>query len=133
MPLETYEYRPGSGFQRLSPAHVPDIFSQVPAPVPVLAYDAARDRVVMSASGRTWEWDGSDWMDLTGPSHLPQNVDIAYDPRGKRVIGVGETTGATYAWNGQTWQKLSPALLPPARTSPAMFYDPIRSHVVLYG
>lgn len=66
---------------------------------------------------------------------------LAYDARNERTIlfggddnsNGGTTFGDTWAWNGTSWTKLSPAISPPARQGAAMAYDPVRGRIVLFG
>ena len=80
------------------------------------------------------------------PNHSPSPrfaAGMAFDEtRGVAVLFGGsgqdeshQTTfnSDTWEWNGQDWLDASPALSPPARQAPAMFFDPVRGAVVLYG
>lgn len=87
-----------------------------------LAYDSARDRMVMYGgyddSGRnilsdTWEWDGQRWhqFDVPGPG-ARSSYSLAYDPQKKRVVLFGGLSpeGAkadTWTWDGTTWLKIA--------------------------
>lgn len=114
-----------------------------------VAYDAARDRVVMfggnqggaagSVSNETWEWDGARWS-LASPGLLPAartTAPLVFDSlRGRCVLfgGVGSAgyLGDTWAWNGSQWAQITSAG-PSARRSAAMAYDSARDRVVLFG
>src|SRR5215216_2416540 len=82
-----------------------------------LAYDAARERVVLfggRAAGATlqadtWEWDGRDWTQVadTGPDARASHA-LAFDQiRGRVVLFGGEAASAlradTWEWDGQDW------------------------------
>lgn len=114
-------------------------------------YDAARARLVMfggfgqSISDRyndTWEWSGSGWMEVT-PDVSPSarlGFSMAFDTGSRRVVVFGGTNlgtlnalNDTWEWDGATWRRATPLLSPPARTSAAMTWDPIRKRLVLFG
>jgi len=110
---------------------------------PVMAYDAARQRVVMVGLGDfprlndTWEWDGTDWA-WGKPPTTPQltGFAMAYDAARRLVVLYGGSTfGPSETWvlDGVTWKQRSPATSPPSRTFPAMAYDAVRQRVVLFG
>jgi len=105
---------------------------------PVMAYDAARRRVVLLEVA-FWEWDGTNWARravATPPGRLSHAM--AYDAVRQRVVlfggGVGTTTfNDTWEWDGNTWVQRMPANRPPARTDHCMAYDAARGRVVLSG
>jgi hypothetical protein len=117
-----------------------------------LAYDAARDQIVLFAGSHTlhdlWEWNPATgvWTNRT-PSTLPASWPpplyghaMVYDAGRKRmfVFGGGTTVGVladSWEWDGAagTWQKRTPAGSPPALNSHAMTYDGGRGKVVLFG
>jgi hypothetical protein len=123
-----------------------------------LAYDTQRSVAVlfggtsswMQSTGwesinDTWEWDGNDWIQLH-PEHSPSPryaAGMAFDEkRGVTVLfgGVGANEsyqpivdGETWEWNGQDWQQVLPSQSPQPRQAHAMFYDPVREAVVIYG
>jgi cysteine-rich repeat protein len=102
-----------------------------------VAYDAARDRVVMfGGDAQTWEWDGARWM-LQTPAISPVARDdgaMAYDPVRKRVVLFGGSSfDDTWEWDGTRWELRSPATSPPGRRSHAMAFDPRRKRIVMFG
>ncbi|HTL34299.1 MAG TPA: hypothetical protein VL326_14325, partial [Kofleriaceae bacterium] len=115
-----------------------------------LAYDSARDEVVAFGGdddtvsyADTYVRRSSNWQlapTTTAPSPRGRAA-IAYDVERQRVILFGGNNRAgsafpdaeTWSWNGATWTKLSPAHSPPARSSAAMQWDPIRRELVLFG
>ncbi|HEX5062779.1 MAG TPA: DUF4215 domain-containing protein [Kofleriaceae bacterium] len=128
----------------LSPAASPPARS-----LQVLAYDAARQRVVMfgghsgtTTFGDTWEWDGISWTQLF-PAHSPPgryDAAAAYDPKRHRVVLFGGTTLATGAatqdtweWDGIDWTQRSPATVPSGRSGAAMAFHPTRGNLVMFG
>lgn len=71
---------------------------------------------------------------------------MEFDPvRNEFVLFGGETSGflhdegggdwnnETWAYNGTTWTRKTPATNPPAIVSPTMVFDPIRQNMVLFG
>ena len=64
---------------------------------------------------------------------------MAYDAaRGQMLLFGGMRNNTkylndTWAWDGTTWEHLSPATFPPTRAWGGMAYDPIRQEVVLFG
>lgn len=114
-----------------------------------LAYDAARDRVVLFGGfdgktyGDTWEWDGFTWTKKT-PSSSPsprRYCAVAYHGATRRVVLFGGNTGQlgspvygqTWEWDGRNWTLARPATSPPARWGAAAAYDSTRRLVVMFG
>ena len=116
-----------------------------------LAYDAARDRVVLFGGrsedsnrlGDTWEWDGSSWSQVSPSADDPparRNHALAYDAARERVVlfgGLGEggeELGDTWTWDGTSWRDVTPDEgAPAARQGLALAYDAARERVVLFG
>jgi N-acetylneuraminic acid mutarotase len=116
-----------------------------------MAYDSARDRVVVFAGSHTlrdvWEWNPGTrtWTERTPatstdawPPPLYGHA-MVYDAGRKKmfVFGGGTTVGVrndTWEWDGAagTWEKRS-TTSPPALSSHAMAYDAARGKVVLFG
>src|SRR5690606_22551157 len=88
----------------------------------MLAYDAARRRVVMFGGnggngdysyGDTWEWDGERW-ELKHPATAPHARSLGgmvYDGARKRVVLCGgwnihENFDDTWEWDGENWTQL---------------------------
>jgi hypothetical protein len=114
------------------------------SPVPrsdfALAYDAARQRVVLfggtlSTQGtqETWLWDGNNWT-LVDPATKPpagSGNAMTYDAAREEVV-LFSGWNQTWTWNGSNWtQRGSHSFA--NRTTPAMAYDPIREVVLLNG
>jgi hypothetical protein len=107
-----------------------------------LVHDVARDRfVVLTSSGKTWEWDPSTpaWVDRT-PATSPsarQGHSMGYDASRKKVLlfgGAGnESLRDTWEWDGGggTWSQLNPSVVPPATFASGMAYDPVRARIVM--
>lgn len=130
-----------------------------------LAYDRDRQRIVLfggatdrngySLLRETWEWDGSNWTNLTLPSVNDSNTPparnggaMAYDAkRGRTVLFGGYSYSAsrgitmlrdTWEWDGTNWfnrtsLSFSTANTPSARDYAAMAYDGARQRIVLCG
>jgi hypothetical protein len=146
----------GSGYQELSDSwswngvwtELADAGAPSPRSQHAIAYDSARDRVVLfggqdsSANiiGDTWEWDGINWSgQLSTPSPGPREGQVlVYDAaRGQSVLFGGfddhfNLRGETWAYDGG-WAQLSPATSPSARYGASVAYDSARQRVVLYG
>lgn len=104
-----------------------------------MAYDAARDRIVMfgadyddpSSVFQTWEWDGATWG-RAFPANSPTTTGrIVYDSARQRVIFFGGVE--TWAWDGNDWSRLNTTQAPSNRRRFAMTYDSDRDRVVLIG
>lgn len=113
-----------------------------------MAYDAARDRVVLfggdagSARADTWLWNGTIWeqqVPVVSPPARSGHA-MAFDEARQRVVMFAGTTDAAsrlddiWEWDGATWRQAAPATgLPPARETTAMVYDPARTTALLFG
>lgn len=119
-----------------------------------MAYDSARNRVVMAAGRRyftesnghisqenVWEWDGEDWHEIVGSAH-PERVHggaMAYDSKRQRTVffggtsGVGGETQRTFEWDGAGWTEFKGQTAPPPRTRHQMAYDEKRGVCVMFG
>ncbi len=117
-----------------------------------MAYDAARGRTVIfggfgsgeEINGRTWEWDGARWFDVTPPSGNPPPralFDMAYDSRRGRVVlfgGIPDVDAAyltdVWEWDGSAWHEAKPTgPSPRGRLDHVLAYDAARERTVLYG
>jgi len=111
-----------------------------------MAYDAARQRVVLFGGGDgrgyltdTWEWDGKNWTQIkptTSPSARRHHA-MAFDSARNRVVLFGgyHSSGYladTWEWDGKNWTQAKPTTSPSARYSHAMAYDS-RGRTVLFG
>ncbi len=114
-----------------------------------MAYDIARDRVVLfggdtatGLSGETWLWDGSTWTKAT-PSMSPSpriGHSMTYDRERDLVVlfggfdGSGSVRSDTWLWNGTTWAlQATPGSGPSPRLGAALAYDPNGGGVILFG
>ncbi len=127
----------------------------VPKPNPrvnhAMVYDSARGVCVLfggdvsgSWNTETWEWDGSDWSNVS-PGGTP-GLDfpagrgyfaMAYDlKRGVTLLHGGwngSHLGDTWQWDGSNWNKLSPAANPDNRHAHMMVYDSACDKMVIFG
>lgn len=128
-----------------------------PRTFPAMAYDVARNRVVLFGGNRVlfgtesdtatflqdcWEWDGARWRELpiaTPPARA--EASMVYDEARKRVVLFGGYQisngqmirfGDTWQWEGKQWSQLKTAG-PSPRNGAAMVYDARRKRIVLYG
>jgi hypothetical protein len=108
-----------------------------------MAYDAARDQVVLfggstsgATLGDTWLWDGSAWNEVTPAVSPPVRAAhvMAFDPVRQRVVLFGGNgRNDTWEWDGTSWLQRSPTTPPPVQARPAMVWDAARQRVFLYG
>jgi Galactose oxidase, central domain len=138
----------GGGWVKLSPTKVPPVRSGH-----VMGYDVARDRVVVIggiglnsgnriALGDTWEFDGSNWSNVTPTTtaNPAPRWDFAgaYDSVRKVfvIFGGGHSRGSysdTWEWNGARWTQVKPSAFPTKRQGHRMFFDLSLKKVVLFG
>lgn len=119
-----------------------------------LAYDSARERVVMfggtsgfgfgpgGALHETWEWDGTTWSQLQ-PEHEATGAaygTMAYDAAHRQLLQFGGASDSaslpnneTWLWSGADWSRLQPQHSPPPRVSAWMLFDAKRQTLVLAG
>lgn len=113
---------------------------------PGMAYDSARDRVVLFAGEfrgselfDTWEWDDSQWTlrSTTGPGQRYLHA-MAYDSDHGLVLVHGGSQNAgvqyqdTWAWDGASWSQLTSSG-PGNRNQHTMAYDSARHRMVMFG
>jgi hypothetical protein len=107
----------------------------------VMAYDAAREQVVLfggttSTQGtpETWLWDGNNWTQAD-PATIPNTTSgnaMTYDAA-REVLLLHGNWNQTWTWNGVNWTQRSSFQFPSNRSTPAMAYDPVREVVLLNG
>jgi cysteine-rich repeat protein len=129
-----------------TPAHSPP-----PRTHHSLAYDSVRKRVVLFGGyspagllGDTWEWDGTDWIEMKPATSPPQRraAQLAYDRvRQVTVLFGGSDANAlmsldanglddTWEWNGVNWTERTPATVPLGGRSVNMAYDDARGAII---
>ena len=134
---DTWEWNGEDWEQKLT---VTNPFSSSPNPNAGMAYDSAREVVVLltnHSSTPLWEWDGIDWV-RRAPANKPESrysVALAFDSaRGSTVLfGGSSTLNDTWDWDGIAWTRHIPANKPLARAGHGMAYDSNREVVVLFG
>jgi hypothetical protein len=123
-------------------------------------YDSATGQIVLfggydpssgQATDATWTFDGRRWSAVPGvrPS-ARDSASIVYDPAIRRVVLFGGEGGYargpegislnnngtpvndTWTFDGHRWSVVS-GVMPPARYSASMIYDPTTGRVVLFG
>ena len=103
-----------------------------------MAYDSARDRIVMFCGNRneTWTWNGSDWTQLH-PAQSPGariGASMAYDPVLDEIVLFGSEFGSdTWGFTGETWIRRQEASPFGNRRYTMMAFDPNDQRVLLYG
>ncbi|XVJ59546.1 MAG: immunoglobulin domain-containing protein [Tepidisphaera sp.] len=113
----------------------------------IAAYDPVRERAFVyggvESDTTTYAWDGANWSALVtqgNPGALIASTAAFDPPSGKTILfggrrtqnGSNPPTGQTWAFDGSAWTLLS-ASGPAARSGATMAFDPIRSHLVLFG
>jgi hypothetical protein len=109
-----------------------------------MAFDAARNRVVMFGGGNatsagladTWLYDGANWVQAMTANVPPVNAGtLAYDAaRGRMMLfGYGGPTGSeSWEFDGTDWQAAA-AMSPAGSIGSSSAYDVARRRVVLYS
>src|SRR5262249_11438863 len=94
--------------------------------------------------GDTWNWDGTNWNQLSPPTSPPptMNATLDYDPTNNALIlfggykldGTGDSAD-TWKWDGTTWTQLAlaPAPNPGRRDAPGSAFDIKHNILVVYG
>jgi len=135
----------GPTWTEATPAEAPGVRSGH-----AMAYDAARERVVLfggwnsiEALGDTWVFDGTTWTEITPSTSPPPRLGgaMAYDATRERVVLFGGNDGTmttsrlgdTWELDGATWIGAAPATSPGPRSDHAMAYDSARARIVLFG
>jgi cysteine-rich repeat protein len=124
-----------------------------------LAYDAARDRVVLFGGRKSeetgprdlndqWQWNGRGWARVVTPFAPPARSfhAMAYDAAAGVIVmfggvdvslpGIGggpPPYGDTWQWDGRLWSQVAPSDAALARSEQAMAYDAGRKRVIMYG
>jgi hypothetical protein len=117
-----------------------------------MAYDSARGVTVLlgvsagvSANSNTWEWNGSNWVDVTPAGPAPRSSTLVYDAAHAVAVSFADgslANGQTWEWNGSSWKNVtaSTPLTSASSTSEspscggeAMAYDTRRGVTILNG
>ncbi len=97
----------------------------------VMAYDLQRNEIVYYANFETWVWDGA-WtqkLPASSPAHATMEA-MAYSPQHGHLVMFGGG-GATYTWNGSTWQAHSTGTTPPQLYGAAMAVNGVNA--IMFG
>ena len=116
-----------------------------------MVYDSRRARIVTfggrspgttTTASDTWEWDGTDWLQMT-PTNSPGArafYSMANDERRGVTVLYGTQSGSTFSggdetweYDGTTWTQIVTPTTPPGLETPAMTYDKGRGVVVMFG
>jgi hypothetical protein len=136
---DTWEWNGAIWIQR-TPAVSPS-----PRVYHAMAYDAARNRVVMFggrdasnvALAETWEYLGATWTQRTPAASPSARIDheMVWDAaRGRTVIFSGFQMGPdTWEWDGATWLNRAPVTSPSGRYAYGFAFDAKKSKVLLFG
>lgn len=128
-----------------------------PRTFPALAYDAARNRMILFGGNRVlfgtaantstflddmWAWEGQAWRRIDGAMPPARaEAGMVYDRDRQRIVLFGGyhtvegeriRLGDTWEWDGHRWEQKSTEG-PSARNGAAMAYDVHRKRVVLFG
>ncbi|HEV3232381.1 MAG TPA: hypothetical protein VG245_09015 [Candidatus Dormibacteraeota bacterium] len=141
----------GRAWREARPAHRPPARSDA-----AMAFDVPRHVAVLfgghgsdgTGLGDTWVWDGHDWFPqrtVTAPVWDASQTALAYDPGYSQLLLVtvpnapaahtrvpAGTPGATWAWDGQSWHRLSLSVTPPLAASNHLALDRPTGRLVLY-
>lgn len=116
-----------------------------------MSYDSSRGVMVLfggDGTGKqrlndTWEFDGSNWVQVQAPSGSPPgrvNISQAmvYDSYRHKTVLFGGLARAgymndTWEYDGSTWSQINTLDYPPGRDAHAMVYDSYRHVTVLFG
>lgn len=114
---------------------------------PGMAYDAARERVVLFGGwtccptrylSDTWEWDGREWtLVATGGVPARTRARLAYDPNRGVTLLLGGLSGGYvddfWAWDGVGWTQLAPDLGGEWGQFDTLAVDSARGRAVTFG
>jgi hypothetical protein len=138
----------GTAWTQLSPAHRPSVRYGA-----AMAFDSSRSRTVLFGGWRadvggrlsdTWEWDGTDWTQISAAVSPYQRwaSSMAFDPVRNRTILFGGDhfqpyelgdTNDTWEWDGTTWVRDWTDAAPSVRAGQSIAYDSAIGRMVLFG
>jgi hypothetical protein len=120
--------------------------SPAPRTCPAMAYDRAREQIVLfggsdanyAALGDTWTWDGAAWTEQHTVDSPPPDAcsAVAYDAARQEVVlfdSPGDDVVETWTWDGTNWNHEFPRHSPRGTYGIVMAYDAARSVIVLFG
>jgi len=98
------------------------------------AFDTTRRRLVATANGAVFEWDGAVSITMQPANGPGAGGAFAYDPVHQRCVLYGGTAGdECWSWNGAAWSSIANACPPGPRSGAVLAFDPISASLVLYG
>ena len=100
---------------------------------PCVAYDIARDRVVIQPDF-TWEFTGSSWQQMS-PTHNDIKGQCAYDPYTQTTLVLSTTYAPLFEWDGVDYVQRAVTHTPsgPTRSHAAVAFDVGRNVLVMQG
>lgn len=104
-----------------------------------LVYDRRRGQVLLFGGepddGRTWQWDGGEWVDVTPVQGTPRfgpGAAVVYDAARARVLAFSAVQDSlTRAFDGDRWSIVAPS--PSGLEDMSAAYDSVRGRVVAFG
>jgi len=149
---DTWEYD-GTDWTQISTPHAPSPRRELQYS---MVYDSNRQRMVLFGGcyrgnpsicyNDTWEYDGTDWMQIdtpVSPSLRGISAMVFDASRNKVVLFSGYRNPSNPGWSsvlqdmweydGTTWTQINISPLPPGRGFHMMVYDTERNRVVLFG
>jgi hypothetical protein len=114
-----------------------------------MAFDKRRGRVVLFGGyyrsngqvirlGDTWEWNGSEWVEIKAPGPTGRNGSaLVYDIGHNKIVLFGGSTqtgpsGETWEWDGRHWTENRSASTE-GRFNSVMVYDEAQRKVIRFG
>jgi hypothetical protein len=119
-------------------------------------YDSKRNRIVLfggvgaaqSPLGDTWEWDGTNWTEMSPPvSPAPRTGHaMTFDAARNRTVlfggyacpdadcsGVLTVANDTWEWDGTNWTQPTVSTSPPGRATHVLSFDSDNNLTILFG
>lgn len=111
---------------------------------PVMAYDVARQRIVLfdTWDPTTWEWDGIVWSQIVTPNLPParREAPLVYRPDLQCVQLFGGSQGRnqplladTWSYDGTNWTSSPASGSPPSRFGHGLAWDPVSSRAITFS
>lgn len=137
-------------FNGITWSQVPTLNAPAPREEMGMVYDASRNRTIVFGGcdegisaiyGDTWEYNGSDWVEVT-PTASPTprfRGMMEYDSNRSRTVYFGGYDGTiqrteTWEYGGDQWVQIPSGLnVPTSLTEMAAGYDPSRSKLTMFG
>lgn len=109
-----------------------------------LCYDAELERVILHGGGngesdtRTWQWDGTSWQPLIGPTPGARtSTAMVYDASRRTAVLFGgfdgDDDGEVWELASGRWSLRTDSIRPTPRHLHAMTFDAVRGRTVLFG